>query len=618
MSDNLHSKYKMLDEREHVLMRPGRYVGSIKDHEGMCWVMDTSKKRFHHQIAKYNPAFLKLFDEIITNSVDFSKTPEGKHLDTIEVTCNAEDGLIEVKDNGGIPVVVHPDYGVYVPELIFSNLRAGSNFDDTEDSVGAGQNGEGAALVAIFSKEFRVKTCDGKNSFVQEYTENLLYRTAPVVTKSGERGTTISYRADCSTLGTRFEDSVHAIVRRVYDVAGTNPKLKVFLNGQRIGPFKSFGDYVLHCYGGGDASDLVFEEQKDWRVGVSVSDDGFQHISFVNCTETKIGGSHVNHVAYGIANKLRDVILKKHKVDVKPQQIMQYMRIFIDATLVRPRYSSQTKDDLITEEREFQSKFTPTDKFINQVFTSPVVESVMNWVMAKQRAEELAELQKKQKQKKKERIAQHIECIGKGGPNKPRALHLMEGLSACNNFINVYNSDIHGAYPLRGKVLNVREEKLSVIAKNAELMNIMGIMGLQIGKPATGLNYEIIRITTDMDYDGISIAAMLINFFSFWPELFDDGRIQVLQSPLYVASKGKNVLRYYSTEEYMDDVSKGKLKGYTVNHMKGLGSLSTDDYDEMINNPRFIIVRRDQEAEKYLDIAFGSVSQKRKKWLMEN
>jgi len=610
MSD-IASKYRMLDDREHVRLRPGRYVGSINDHHGMCWVFDDTKKKFRRREAVSNPAFIKLFDEIISNSVDFSKTKEGKHLDTIQVTIDEASETITVEDNGGIPVVIHPEYNVYIPELIFSNLKAGSNFDDTEDSTGTGQNGEGAALVAIFSHEFDVYTGDGRHSFSQVYTDNLARKSNVVVEQDSYKGTTIAYRPDCSILKTSFKDNVHALVRRVYDIAGTNPKLKVSLNGSRVGPFKSFSDYVSKCYD----SDAVSYSTKDWNVAVGVSSDGFEHVSFVNSTETKVGGSHINHVSQAITSKLRELILKKHKVDVKPSQISQQMRLFVDATIVRPRYSSQTKDDLITEEREFQSKFEPTDAFIKEIFDSPVVEAVMDWVMAKQRAEELAALRKKQKEAKKSRVAEHIEATGKG--DKPRVLHLMEGLSAVNNFINVRDAEVHGAYPLRGKLLNIREESLGKIAKTQELMNIMAIIGLQIGKPASSLNYEIIRITTDMDYDGISIAALLINFFSMWPELFDEGRIQVLQSPIYVASKGKDAKRYYSYDEFNQDNAAGLLKGYQIEHMKGLGSLSVDDYREMICNPRFIKIARDTGAEKHLDIAFGGSSKKRKDWLME-
>jgi DNA gyrase/topoisomerase IV subunit B len=605
MKDLVHTKFKMLSDVDHVLLRPGRYIGSINNHTGPGWVWDDRKDKFTRLEQEHNPAFLKLFDEIISNSVDFSKTPEGKHLNQIDVVVDGNS--ISVSDNGGIPVVEHPDYGCYIPELIFSNLKAGSNFDDDVDSTGTGQNGEGSALTAIFSKSFRVETSDGKNSFDQTYLDNLSGRTDPVIKKCKNKGTKITYIPDCEKLNTKFEQNIDALVRRVRDVAGLNPKIKVTFNGSVVGPYKSFGEYVKKVYD----PDAIFHSCKDWNVAVGLSEDGFDHVSFVNTTETRVGGSHINHVGYAISTKLRELIVKKHKVDVKPSQIMQQMRLFVDVTLVRPRYSSQTKDDLITEEREFQSKFTPNDSFIKAVFESPVVEAVIDFIMAKKRAEELAELRKKAKEKKNAKIAEHIQASAKTN----RVIHFFEGMSACNHFINVRAPE-HGAYPLRGKLLNVREESLGRIAKTTELMNIMAILGLQIGKPAKDMNYDYIRIATDMDYDGISIAALLMNFFSLWPELFVEGRIQILQSPLYVATKGKDTKRFYSEEEYAK--VRDKLKGYQVEHMKGLGTLSAEDYDAMINNPRYIQITQDHLTDKFLDIAFGGSSQKRKNWLVND
>src|SRR5690606_33385654 len=130
--------------------------------------------------------------EIISNSADFSKTPEGKHVNKIEVTVDPTTGTISVYDNGGIPVVKHSEYDQYVPDMIFGELRSGSNFDDDEDSVTTGQNGEGSTLTNIFSTEFIVDTADGKNRFLCGYYDNLHRRDTPKISKTSKNYTKIT------------------------------------------------------------------------------------------------------------------------------------------------------------------------------------------------------------------------------------------------------------------------------------------------------------------------------------------------------------------------------------------------------------------------------------------
>lgn len=159
------NKYSKLSEIEHVLHRPGRYIGSINQETAEKWYIDGDQvltKSF-----QFVPAFHKLFDEIISNSADHARTPEGKNLNKVEVTVDST--TISVMDNGGIPVVIHPEYNQYIPEMIFGELRSGSNFADDADSLSTGQNGEGASLTNIFSKLFIVETAlDGKK-FKIEY-----------------------------------------------------------------------------------------------------------------------------------------------------------------------------------------------------------------------------------------------------------------------------------------------------------------------------------------------------------------------------------------------------------------------------------------------------------------
>ena len=162
-------KYKKLTDIEHVLLRPGMYVGSIKHRSDDMSIYEDGK--FKIENINYNPAFLKIFDEIVSNSVDEHRRYP-KKLNKLDVTIDCDNGLITVKDNGGIIVEKHPEHNEWIPELIFSNLKAGSNFDDTEERLVAGTNGVGSTLTNIFSKSFHIKTCDGKKCFSQKLLIN--------------------------------------------------------------------------------------------------------------------------------------------------------------------------------------------------------------------------------------------------------------------------------------------------------------------------------------------------------------------------------------------------------------------------------------------------------------
>jgi len=607
MTPPIEQQYQKLTDVEHVLLRPGRYLGSTSNHTERMWVVQDGK--MIKREVTYNPALLKMFDEIYTNSIDASKKNSKLNKITIDVGAG---GSITVWDNGGIPVVIHKEHNQYVPEMIFSELRAGSNFDDEQDNDGAGQNGEGASLTNIFSKFFRVETCDGSKQFYQEWQNNMskTFYKKPKITVKKSGHTMINWLPDYERLGCTMDDDNFAMLEaRVYAGAACNPKLKIILNGVEI-KFKSFKDYVAMF-----TEDFVFDFNDDWKIGVARSEDGFEHMSFVNSTRTATGGNHVGYIADQITDAIREAINKKHKVDVKPASIKQHMMLFIDARINKPRYTSQTKDDLSTEVRNFGTSIEISQKAIRDILKSDIIKSVLDWIAAKQKQEELAALRKAQREIKKKKIADHVNA---NSTVRSRCIfHIMEGESAMSNFINVRDARFHGAYALTGKPPNWRKkDELSGFAKHKAISSIMNILGLEFDKPAVCLNYGKIRICTDADLDGAgSIVGLLLNFFSMWPELFENNMIEVLRSPIVIATKGKDIQRFYTMDEYL--ANHKKLSGYAIKYNKGLGSLSVDEYDIMINQPVVDVITLDDEALENLEMVFGDDVEPRKVWLSE-
>ena len=599
-------KYQLLDEIEHVLKRPGMYIGSTKPHTANEWILGDGL--YSKEELTYNPGFLKLFDEIISNSVDEHKR-SGK-INTIKVSVSAD--TITVWDNGGIPVVQHPQHKVWIPELIFSNLRAGSNFNDDEGRTVAGTNGVGASLVNIFSKRFVIDTADGKNRFLQTFTDNMSKRTSPKTSRTSQGFTEITYVPDLSRFEMKKIDDAHCKMmrKRVIDIAAANPGLKLEFNGEKY-KFKTFKGYV-DLY----VNDSIWERSKDWEISFGVSKDGFQSVSFVNSIHTKDGGTHENYILNQVIEYLRTMIKKKHKVDVKPSEIKNHVFLFINCTVINPAFSSQTKEKLITEPKDFGTKHDVTEKFAKAVFGSEVIQSLLDWIEQKKNAEERAELRKLNKSLASTKVLKLIDAKGKD--RNKCVLGIFEGMSALSAVRKFRDPQTFGAFPLKGKFLNVSEMTNSGVIQNDEVVQLMASLGIKLGEEPGDLRYGKVYIYTDADPDGDSIAGLLINFFNkYWPELFEQGRVFKVMTPLVVAKKGKDVKPFYSNEEYSEWEKKTGAKGWDVEYKKGLAALEDVEYRDIIHSPVLVKLQNDKSFKESLNNWFGSDSEPRKEKLLK-
>jgi DNA topoisomerase-2 len=599
-------KYQLLDEIEHVIKRPGMYIGSTKPHTSNEWILEDGAYQKYE--LTYNPGFLKLFDEIISNSVDEHKR-SGK-INTIKVTTTSD--TITVWDNGGIPVVQHPDHKVWIPELIFSNLRAGSNFNDEEGRTVAGTNGVGASLVNIFSKKFIIDTADGKNRLLQTFTNNMSTRTPAKISRSSQGFTEITYVPDLARFEmTEINTSNWKMMRkRVIDIAAANPGLKLEFNGEKF-KFKTFKEYV-DLY----VKDSVWEKSKDWEFAMGVSKDGYQSISFVNSIGTKDSGTHETYILNQVIDYLRTMIKKKHKVEVKPSEIKNHIFLFINCTVLNPAFSSQTKEKLITEPKDFGTQHTVTEKFARAVFTSEVIQSLLDWIEQKKSADERAELRKLNKSLGNTKVLKLIDAKGKD--RNKCVLGIFEGMSALSAVRKFRDPQSFGAFPLKGKFINVSEMSNSNVIQNDEAIQLMASLGIKLGEEPGDLRYGKVYIYTDADPDGDSIAGLLINFFNkYWPELFSRGCIFKVMTPLVVAKKGKEVIPFYSNEEYSVWEKRTGAKGWDTEYKKGLAALEDFEYREIIHNPVLIKIQNDKLYKDSLNDWFGTDSAMRKEKLLK-
>jgi len=607
---SIEQKYRKLSDIEHVLLRPGMYVGSTKSREEEIYVLGDDG-RFEKRKLTYNPAFLKIFDEIVSNSVDEHR--RNPKLNEVNVDIDAVNNSVSVRDNGGIPVVKHAEHDEWIPELIFSNLKAGSNFNDDEERLVAGTNGVGSTLTNIFSKVFRIETADKKNVFVQTFSNNMRDRSEAVVAKSRESFTEIFFEPDLERFGMSKIDSDHVQImrKRCIDLAACNQNIKITFNGELF-QFPSFKDYC-RLY----SENVIYEEESRWKVGVLPSDGSFTQVSFVNAVETKDGGTHVDHVAAGVIEWIRERVRKKHKLELKPSELRNHFFFLVQSDIVNPAFSSQTKEKLITEPREFGSKFEMSEKSLKAILASEVVQRILDWAQQKALADERKQLRELNKNLAKGKVLKLIDAKARVMRNSC-TLALFEGDSASSAFRKYRNPDSQGAFPLRGKFVNVTEMPATKVIQNQEVKDLLAAIGLRLGEEPKDLRYGKILIYSDADPDGDSIAGLLINFFGrYWPEMFAQDRICRVMTPLVVVKKKDEKLWFYTAAEFEAWQSKQKdITKWDIAYKKGLAALEDDEYREIIQNPNMFAIQFGNDYKDTLDAWFGSDPMPRKEKIL--
>ena len=655
----LSNRYQKKSQLEHIMLRPDTYIGSIERVSQEMWVFEDAK--MVNKSVTYTPGLYKIFDEILVNASDNKQ--RDKDMKYLKVTIDSETGEISVMNDGkGIPVEIHKDHSIYIPDLIFGHLMTGENFEDTDQRVVGGRNGYGAKLANIFSSSFEVETNDSKSGkrYKQIWTENMTVKHNPKITKaSGKDFTTITFTPDYARFGMLDgidADTVALLTKRVYDAAGTTDKsVKVYLNGSqvKVSNFEQYIDLYLTkdevemSDEGSDSEDRTKKKTKDstmtkiyekvndrWEVCISSSPDAqMQQVSFVNGICTTKGGQHVNYVADQVASKLQEIVKKKHKgTDIKAHQIKAQLWVFVNCLIVNPSFDSQTKENLTTRHPKFGRKeFLPkiSDKTLKQLEKTEIVSNILYWAKAK----EMKELSRKTaggKKNKVKGIDKLDDANNAGGKHSENCtLILTEGDSAKTlaiSGLSVVGRDNYGVFPLRGKLLNVRDATHAQIMKNEEIQSITKILGLQAGKSYTSmkeLRYGHLMIMTDQDHDGSHIKGLLMNFLHhFWPSLLKiPGFLRVFITPIVKATKKNGPSRpFYTLPEYesWSETVADKSK-WTIKYYKGLGTSTAKEAKEYFADLKTHQIDMEWEgnsAGEAIDMAFSKKRvNDRKEWL---
>lgn len=633
-------KYKKLEGREHVLTRPGMYIGSIEEDVCNTWVFDSETSKVAKKPVKYIAGLYKIFDEILVNAIDHAIRLKGltdckNQVKSIKVSIDKESGVIEVTNDGeGIEVVKHPEHNVYIPELIFGNLLTSTNYDDTEEKVIGGQNGLGAKCCNIFSKYFEIETVDSvrKMLYKQRFEDNMSVIKAPLIEKYSKKSyTTIRFLPDYQRFGIPGlpDDMYELMVKRVYDAcAVTDNDVSVYLNSTKL-EYKNFESYVNLYLGDKSSHTRVYEKVNDrWEVVASYNDfSGFEQVSFVNGIWTLRGGKHVEYISNQVTKRLIEMITKKKKdINIKPQVVKDNLILFIRSTIVNPSFDSQSKETLTTPMSKFGSKAELSDKFYDKLYKSGIVERICEISTVVDN-----NAMKKTDGKKRNIIKglHKLDDANWAGTNKSGecVLILTEGDSAKTMAISGLSEvgrDRYGIFPLRGKLLNVKDVNAKKITDNEEISNLKKIIGLESGKDykdaKSDLRYGKIMLMVDSDVDGSHIKGLLFNLFhTLWPSLLKrNDFLSYMMTPIVKVKKNKEVLSFYNLTDYENwKLANHDGKGWDIKYYKGLGTSDSKEAKEYFRDLNVVSYTwNEPTSDNSLDLAFNKKrADDRKEWL---
>lgn len=629
--------YKKLSHVEHVYELPDSYVGSVDPSDIETYVVDENNEVVHKKIT-YVPALFKIYDEIIVNAEDQYVRllhTKGFPVTQMHITIDVENNCVSVMNNGnGIDVVKLREYKVYPAEMIFGELLTSSNYDKKEKKVTGGKNGYGAKLTNIFSKKFVVETVDHvrERRFIQTYTNNMRDKTAPKIEKySGQPYTKITFYPDLNRFGLDCisDDMVSLMKKRVYDVAAwTNDSVTVTYNGEII-ECQNFKEYAEFFLGTEENRPRVHKRfNSNWEIIATYNtSEIFEQISFVNGINTIRGGKHVEYITNQICKQIAETISKKRKLNIKPIYVKNQLMVFVKATIINPSFDGQTKETLTTAPSKFGSTCLVDSKFIQQLLKTGIEERII------QHAEYKNNKSLKKTDGKK---MTHLKGIPKlcdankagGRYSKKCTLILTEGDSAKTMAIaglSEVGRDYYGVFPLRGKLLNVKDADINQIVKNAEISNIKKILGLKSGEVYSGetdpwpLRYGKLIIMTDQDVDGSHIKGLVMNVFhSHWRSLLQMDFITSLLTPIVKVSKGKKTLAFYTLTDYEHWKSKtNNGRGWRVKYYKGLGTSTTKEAKEYFKRMKLVTYNwNNTYSDNAIDLAFNKGrADDRKTWL---
>jgi DNA gyrase/topoisomerase IV subunit B len=583
---------QVLSDFEHILKRPTIYVGSVKRSEETLPIIDAGIIK--GVVKEHSVGMYKLFDEVFSNSVD-----EAKRMSTamkkIIVEVDLKENSVSITDTGdGFTngSDINKKSGLSNIETAVSMLRAGSNFDNdsiTETLVGT--NGMGVSLVNALSNMFEIETVNPKEVYLQTW-KTFKASSAKVTSraKSKQTGTRVTFIPNHQVFDNSKWDyqtikSYLCLKKRILETETKTSNLKI--------------DFIWN----GKAENITSLLSPDWTAKTPIGEiliwektaesGSFSFVNSALCT-----GIHQKIILDRINGQLDDS-LGHHFYDTL---------IVLNLSPGIVRFGDQNKTKFVSKREEVEPTIAKHfDPILARFFKSEVYKNIKKAVDTRKKE---TELKKIRRDKKSIRIKQSNKYFPSAS-SRPETLFIVEGLSAMGSILQKRDPKKEAVYALKGKIKNARS--LSDLSDNREILELMQILNLDPEGQNIQCPFDRVVIATDQDPDGAHITSLLINLFYLWfPWMIKQGRIQFLETPL-VTTGDKAKKYFYSLEEFKK--GSGKSDKGNVRYLKGLGSLSLEDWDYVMKNKRITVLIEDKKTKYHLDMAFGKSAMERKKWL---
>lgn len=580
------------------------------------------------------PAFKKIIDEILDNSLDVlieTKNATGN----IKVKITEESVYIE-DDGPGIPVIKHKlseeekkslpaeeaekIANSYIPEIAWTRLFSGTNFNDSDDKHTIGAHGLGSKCTSIFSTKFVGKTDDGKKSCVVKSLNNLEVTSCKTSHSSGKTGTTVEFYPDLPRFKMKKIGQVYfdLLYQRLLCLSITFPNIKFTFNGKRI----SVNDKKFLKMFSENIETFVFDKG---FIGVFPNEsDEFSFFTYVNGIHLNRGGNHIDYIAQQLVAPIRAKLERKYKT-IKPADIKNRLSIvcfFRD--FANPKFDSQTKETLTNSPSEISNYLSDSINFEDAAKKILKNESIINPIVDTFKIKEELKSRQELRAAKKIKIKSD-KYLSSTGDKK--YLLLVEGLSARAGLSGALGRNGFAYYAGRGVPLNAYDATTQKITANEELKDIVNILELDLFSKDSDktISFDKIVIATDADIDGDFITSQYIGWFvKFAPNLFNEGKIAKLRTPLVILKDNKNkpVKYFYSLNEFKEFETSNNLSKYKIEYLKGLGSWDKDAFIKLFDENGFEYylqdLQLDELGKQYVnDWLSGKEADKRKQYLRD-
>lgn len=566
------NKIKQLSEREHMLLRPGQYIGATTLTTIPTFIFNEDTNKFEYSHASYVPALLKIISEIIDNALDEAVRTDFKYANKINIEIS--DTNVKVSDNGrGIPLDVDSDSGISQLELALAYPRAGTNFNDDERNS-IGMNGIGSYATNVMSTKFKATSITGKAKGVLTCSDNLNKRKCSISSCISDKiGTTVEFEPDMSRFEVDKIDDTHKnlVYQRILFLSISYPEITFKFNGKII-RFKNAKNFLSSF---NDNFAQISTEK--YLIGiVPNSSDDFNSKSIVNGADCINGGNHIDYIHSELIGRIKAKLEKKYP-NIKPGDIKNKLTYVVTIREFKsPLFDSQTKEKFTSNISDIKAFFGDIDwdKLVNQIVKTPeLIDPIIETFKIREELKSRQALNKLNKS-----TAKNFKCEKFLPATKnQKFIFICEGLSASSGLsASLGRADI-GYFASRGKPLNAYDASFSDLFKNEELSNIIKILNLDVtNKKEQNLTYENIVLASDSDLDGYAIAGLYIGFFMrYAPSVIKNHQLKKLRTPIMAfVDKNDQVKKFFFTfDEYNKFISSNtQPAGTRLMYFKGLGS----------------------------------------------